>query len=96
LLVLAPLLWLIYCNDIDDKLRAGGPAPLVSLFADDVALLATGRSLQDCTNTLQPALDEVSRWVRTWKVKPSPAKCVMTASATNHSASWNYTERAAP
>lgn len=76
--VLAPLLWLIYCNDIDDKLRAGGPAPLVSLFADDVALLATGRSLQDCTNTLQPALDEVSRWVRTWKVKPSPAKCVMT------------------
>ncbi|KAF0310304.1 Trafficking protein particle complex subunit 11 [Amphibalanus amphitrite] len=76
--VLAPLLWLIYCNDIDDQLRAGDSSPTVSLFADDVALLATGRSLQECVDRLQPALDEVSRWVKTWKVQPSPSKCVMT------------------
>ncbi|KAF0314563.1 putative RNA-directed DNA polymerase from transposon BS [Amphibalanus amphitrite] len=76
--VLAPLLWLIYCNDIDDRLRAGDSSPTVSLFADDVALLATGRSLQECADRLQPALDEVSRWVKTWKVQPSPSKCVMT------------------
>ena len=74
--VLAPLLWLIYCNDIDDRLRTGEPAPLVSLFADDVALLATGRSLQECADRLQPALDEVSHWVKAWKVQPSPTKCV--------------------
>ena len=76
--VLAPLLWLVYCNDIDDRPRTGDQAPLVSLFADDVALLATGRSLQECADRLQPALDEVSRWVGAWKVQPSPAKCVMT------------------
>ena len=74
--VLAPLLWLVYCNDIDDRLQADGP--LVSLFADDVALLATGRSLQECADRLQPALDEVGRWVKTWKVQPSASKCVMT------------------
>ena len=76
--VLAPLLWLVYCNDIDDRLRTGDQAPLVSLFADDVALLATGRSLQECADRLQPALDEVGRWVKSWKVQPSPNKCVMT------------------
>ena len=76
--VLAPLLWLVYCNDIDDRLRTGDQEPLVSLFADDVALLATGRSLQECADRLQPALDEVGRWVKTWKVQPSNTKCVMT------------------
>ena len=73
-----PLLWLVYCNDIDDRLRTGDQEPLVSLFADDVALLATGRSLQECADRLQPALDEVGRWVKTWKVQPSNTKCVMT------------------
>ena len=75
--VLAPLLWLIYCNDIDDNIQTGESAPLVSLFADDVALLSTGRSLQECADRLQPALDAISCWVKTWKVQPSPTKCVM-------------------
>ena len=45
---------------------------------DDVALLSAGLSLQECADGLQPTLDEVSRWVKTWKVQPSPSKCVRT------------------
>ena len=49
----------------------------MSLFADDMALLSTGRSLQECVDTMQPALDAIGCWVKTWKVQPSPTKCVM-------------------
>ena len=73
--VLAPLLWLIYTNDIDDDFPAD---VTTSLFADDVAILASGRSLQDSANSLQPALDRVEAWADRWKVQPSPSKCVMT------------------
>ena len=55
--VLAPLLWLIYVNDID----SGMPLQVTrSLYADDVALLASGRSIKKCCRTLQPCLDRTS------------------------------------
>ena len=73
--VLAPLLWLIYSNDIDHEFPAD---VTTSLFADDVAMLATGRSLQECAAKLQPALNRVEEWTRKWKVQPSPSKCSMT------------------
>ena len=44
--VLAPLLWLVYANDVDDGMEDGVSR---SLFADDVALLASGRSVDECT-----------------------------------------------
>ena len=43
--VLAPLLWLIYVNDIDKDLPTGVTK---SLFADDVVLLSSARSLEEC------------------------------------------------
>ena len=58
--VLAPLLWFIYGSDIDDSIEAGESAPLVYLFADGVALLLTGRSLQECTDRLKLVLDDIS------------------------------------
>ncbi|KAF0295429.1 hypothetical protein FJT64_006986 [Amphibalanus amphitrite] len=51
-----------------------------SLFADDVAILATGPSLESCAAKLQPALDTVALWARDWKVQASASKCCFTTS----------------
>ena len=73
--VLAPLLWLIYVNDIDE----GMPQQVSrSLFADDVALLACAPSARECDAALQPCLDTVDAWLRRWKVTPSVTKCTAT------------------
>ena len=45
--VLALLLWLVYMNDIDQDLPADVEA---SLYADDVAILSTDRSLLACAS----------------------------------------------
>lgn len=50
-----------------------------SLYADDVALLASGRSIEKCCRTLQPSLDRMDEWLRRWKVTPSISKCSATA-----------------
>ena len=73
--VLAPLLWLIYVNDIDEGLQEGVSR---SLFADDVALLADARSVEECDALLQPCLDSIGTWLSRWKVTPSVAKCTST------------------
>ena len=73
--VLAPLMWLVYANDIDRDFPAD--TTTASLFSDDVAILAIGRSLQECADKLQPTLDKVEKWTTEWKVQPSPSKCTM-------------------
>ena len=70
--VLAPLLWLIYINDIDNQTTNDATW---SLFADDVAILATGKTLDECATKLQPALDTVETWAKKWKVTASSSKC---------------------
>ena len=73
--VLAPLLWLIYVNDIDE----GMPEHISrSLFADDVALLACARTPGQCDSLLQPSLDAIDNWLERWKVTPSVSKCTAT------------------
>ena len=73
--VLAPILWLCYVNDIDD----GMPQEVLrSLYADDVALLSTGRSIDECCTKLQPCLNHVDEWLNQWKVTPSINKCCTT------------------
>ena len=74
--VLAPLLWLIYINDIDIDMPEEVSR---SLYADDVALLATERSIEQCCQTLQPCLNRVDEWLRRWKVTPSISKCCVSA-----------------
>ena len=60
--VLAPLLWLIYINDLT---VAADDSTTASLFADDVAVLATADSLEKCAEKLQPVLDGIERWAST-------------------------------
>ena len=53
------------------------PSPAPDL-ADDTAVLATGRSLEDCQKALQPQLDGIATWCRRWKVELSGQKCSYT------------------
>ena len=73
--VLAPLLWLCYVNDIDENLPADIPR---TLFADDVALMATARTPKECESSLQPCLNAIDAWLTRWKVTPSVSKCTAT------------------
>uniref|UniRef100_A0A1I8GH56 Reverse transcriptase domain-containing protein n=1 Tax=Macrostomum lignano TaxID=282301 RepID=A0A1I8GH56_9PLAT len=73
--VLAPLLWLVYINALPDTIHAASPDTSVSLYADDSAILATKKSLHECKNSLQPALDVIVGWCKRWKVVLSPEKC---------------------
>jgi hypothetical protein len=73
--VLAPLLWLIYINDLADEVSAAALESGLSLFADDSAILASAPNMDDCGIILQPALDAVARWCRKWKVRLSTEKC---------------------
>ena len=65
--VLAPLLWLIFFNNIDEGLQESVSR---SLFADDVALLADARSAEECDGHLQPCLDSIGTWLSRWKITP--------------------------
>ena len=69
--MLSPILWLIYVNDITLECPKSVEC---SLYADDTALLTTGRSIQKCTENLQPALDQIEYWAKKWKVEMSPGK----------------------
>ena len=67
--VLAPALWLCYCNDIWQIVYDRAPDCGLSLFADDTALVASDRELKKCATKLQPALDAVTEWCSRWKVQ---------------------------
>ena len=72
--VLAPLLWLIYTNDISD---AATDTTLASLFADDVVVLATADSLEKCAEKNAASRGRIEKWACEWKVELSLPKCVM-------------------
>ena len=73
--VLAPLLFLIFINDLAESLSALQIE--VALLADDVAFwpqLEPRRSWKQRYETLQSALDCCARWARAWKMKWSMSK----------------------
>ena len=60
--VLAPLLWLIYVNDLPQQIKSEASLCGVSLFADDTALLTTATSLNTSGVQMQPAINAAHRW----------------------------------
>ena len=68
-LVLGPVLFLIFINDLPDNIRAS-----VRLFADDCVLYRNIHSLQDCL-TLQEDLTSLGQWEADWQMKFNVAKC---------------------
>ena len=67
--VLAPLLFLLYINDLPSRVRSK-----VKLYADDVLLYSYIKSESDC-HALQEDLDALAQWERIWQMEFNPSKC---------------------
>ena len=74
--VLSPLLVLVYINDLVEGLAGAGCG--VSAFADDLAVWATGKGVEEGRQRVQRASDIVSEWCREWLMTVSVGKCSVT------------------
>ena len=88
--VLSPLLFLIFINDISDRMPEGVH---ISLFADDLAMWVQHAKLAEAEHLMGKALKLLERWSEKWKLKINTSKTVIT-SFTNWSkeAKWRPTE----
>lgn len=63
--VISPLLWLIYINDLIScmpaEVRLGVGS---SLFVDDLALVCKAKTLEECEEQMQKALDCLGSWAK--------------------------------
>ena len=66
--ILGPLLFLVYINDLPSHVE------VVSLFADDTALLRFNECLDRLRDSLQRGINEVRQWMTTWRLRPNIAK----------------------
>jgi hypothetical protein len=65
--VLGPLLFLIYINDLTDKISAN-----IKLFADDSSLFIKISNVEEAHQTRINDLNTITSWVRVWKMKFNP------------------------
>ena len=65
--MLAPLLFLIYINDLPNELKSN-----VKLFADDRSLFTIVKDKNESANTLNNDLMLISKWAYNWKMPFNP------------------------
>ena len=70
-LVLGPLLFLIYINDLPD-----GIASICKIFADDTSLFSKVLDVNKSVNELNSDLERINQWAYQWKMQfnPDPQK----------------------
>ncbi len=91
--VIAPLLFLTYINDIGQHL----PKSIqLALFADDIALWATGMDFAGVSDAVQRALHCMERWTTQWRLIINPQKTQLilfslAKAKTINSFPWNLT-----
>ena len=69
--ILGPLLYLLFTSDVPTCNEY-----VTATFADDTALLAIGKTAEESMNTLQTAINEVSNWMKKWRIKLNESKSV--------------------
>jgi len=67
--VLCPLLFLLYINDLPDRVRSTS-----RLFADDSLLYRRIKTVEDVA-ILQDDLDQLQKWEQDWQMTFNPSKC---------------------
>ena len=70
--VLGPLLFLLYINDLPDKMKCN-----IRMYADDVVLYANVASNENFNSILQEDLDELSQWCRKLHMSINVKKCAV-------------------
>ncbi len=68
--VLGPLLFLIYINDLPERVQSSK----VRLFADDTAVYLSLTSASE-SELLQKDLSELEKWESEWDMSFNPSKC---------------------
>ena len=66
--ILGPLLFLIFVNDLPNLV------PIVSLYADDTAVIDSATSLATLENSMQSKINAVVAWMRKWRLHPNVKK----------------------
>lgn len=46
----------------------------MATFADDTAIIATGKNIEDATDRLQTAINAVNNWTKKWRIKLNETK----------------------
>ena len=64
---MGPLLFLIYINDLPNKLKSN-----VKLFTDDTSLFTVVKDKNESANILNNDLQSISTWVYNWKMLFNP------------------------
>lgn len=67
--VIGPILYTIYTADIPVT-----PNTFTATFADDTAILATSEIPKFASEKLQDALNNIQKWLRTWRIKANETK----------------------
>ena len=66
-LVLGPLLFLIYINDLPD-----GITSICKIFADDTSLFSKVLDINESANKLNTDLEKITKWAHQWKKQFNP------------------------
>ena len=67
--VLGPILYLLFTSDLPVT-----HGVLIGTFADDTALMSTAYHPKIAASKLQRSLNNVSQWLKTWRIKANEAK----------------------
>lgn len=70
--VLGPILYLLYTSDIPETHNVK-----VATFADDTALLAVGKTMEESVGKLQQAANNIYDWTKKWRIRLNETKTVL-------------------
>jgi hypothetical protein len=72
--VLGPILYLLYTSDLPTS-----DSVVTGTFADDTAILASHHDPVEASKILQRGLDNISCWLKKWRIKANESKSVNVA-----------------
>lgn len=69
--VLGPILYLLFTHDLPTTTEV-----LTGTFADDTAIVTSSDNPKEASSKLQKNLDEISHWLKRWRMRANEAKSV--------------------